>query len=86
MLLLTHIAVAIAGIAFAVLALFSLSTHHIKIAHSLTAATVASGTALVLTGSSLLKGCVSGLLYVAIALTLTHVAGRRLAKQAQSID
>lgn len=80
-LLITHIAIAISGLIAAGGSLYSLSPKLIRVSHALTAGTITTGTALVFTTGDMLRGCLSGLLYLAVALGLTQIAQQKLAKQ-----
>ena len=80
LLLFTHILIALGGLAVAVIGLIKLSDTIIKLSYALTAATIATGTVLViLEPSSLIKSCLMGLLYLAAILVMTAVAKHRLA-------
>lgn len=83
-LLITHIAIALGGLAVAALSLFTLSEKTIKASYALTAGTIATGTVLVFMTGSLLKSCLTGLLYLSAVITMTAVAKHRLA--AKRID
>lgn len=80
-LLITHIIIAVSGITVAAASVFTLSPNHIKASYVLTAGTIATGTGLVFTGGDMLRGCLSGLLYITAAVSLTQFAKHRLAKQ-----
>lgn len=80
-LLVTHIAIAVSGLVTAGASVYSLSPKLIRASYALTAATITTGTGLVFTSGDMLKGCLSGLLYLAIALSLTRFAQQKLAKQ-----
>lgn len=79
-LLVGHIIVALSGIAIAVVSLVSMSRRAISASYMLTGATIATGTGLViLKPDSLLKSCLTGLLYMVVILVLTSLAQYRLA-------
>lgn len=80
-LLITHIIIAMSGIVVAAASVFTLSPTQIKASYVLTAGTIATGTWLVLTSGNMLKGCLSGLLYITVAIGLTQFAKHKLAKQ-----
>lgn len=79
MLLIGHVVIALAGLVVAGFGLFKPSRKTIKTTYFLTAATIGSGTALVLvTQSNLMQSCVSGLVYLAATLTATAAARYKL--------
>lgn len=80
-LLITHIVIAICGLIAAGTSLYSLSPRLIRASYLLTAGTIVTGTGLVFSSGEVLKGCISGLLYLAVALGLTQLAQQKLAKQ-----
>lgn len=80
-LLVSHVVIALSGIIAAGASLYLLSPVFIRASYALTGATIATGTGLVFATGDMLKGCLSGLLYLAIALTLTRLAEQKLAKQ-----
>lgn len=80
-LLVTHIIIAVCGLAIAAASLFTLSEKMIKSSYTLTLATIATGTVLVFTTGNVLKSCLTGLLYLSAILVLTAVAKYRLAAQ-----
>lgn len=81
-LLITHIIIALGGLAAAAVALYTLSEKTIRLSHGLAAGTIATGTVLVVFGTSnILKSCLSGLMYLAAILVLTAAAKYRLATQ-----
>lgn len=80
-LLISHIIIAVSGIIIAAASVFTLSSNHIKASYVLTAGTIATGTGLVFTNGNMLKGCLSGLLYITVAIGLTQFAKHKLAKQ-----
>lgn len=80
MILVLHIAVAIASMAAATFVLFNPSKNGLKLNYGLLAATLASGTYMVATMSvHILQTCMSGLLYVGVVSALLYAANRRLA-------
>lgn len=79
-LLITHICIAVAGLAIAAAALVKLSESLIKTAYALTGGTIATGTLLVIVSQgNILKSCLSGLGYLAVILALVAAAKYRLA-------
>ena len=83
-LLVTHIVIALSGLAIAAVSLFTLSERMITSSYALTAGTLATGTVLVLMTGDVLKSCLSGLLYLSAVLAMTAVTKYRLA--ASKID
>ena len=80
MLLLLHIAIALSGLIVATLAVFQPSRSKVNISYSLVAATIASGTVLVVIDhAQILSSCVTGLAYIGVSLSLILSAQRRLA-------
>lgn len=76
--ILIHIAVAIIGLIGSFVALFIPSKRLFIVNYSLIAATLLSGTYLVIESkSSILHACISGLIYLAITNTLLFIAIRR---------
>ena len=84
-LLVTHIVIAVSGLVFAALSLFTLSQKMINLSSMLTAGTIATGTVLVFTAGNVLKSCLSGLLYLSTVLVLTAIAKHRLAASQQEL-
>ena len=86
MTILIHIIIALASIGVAGLALFKPNVKNLALSYSLIAATVASGSYLIIVSSSnILHSCLVGLAYLAVATTLTiatHVRVRRFASVA----
>lgn len=79
-LLITHIVIALSGIAFAAASLISLAPRTISASYMLTGGTIATGTALVIMKpESLIKSCLTGLLYIVVILVLTSLAQYQLA-------
>ncbi len=80
MILALHIAVALASIGFSSFVLFRPTDNRIKGSYGLIGGTIVTGTLLVLTTqASILRACVTGLGYVAVATGLTFAAQKRLA-------
>lgn len=80
-LLITHVTIALGGLIAAGASLFTLSPKFIRASYMLIAGTITTGTVLVVTTGSMLKGCLSGLIYLVVALSLTQFAQQKLAKQ-----
>jgi hypothetical protein len=79
MLLVTHILIALTSIAFSSLAFFAPSRLKLQASYGLVAATLVSGTWLVLsTGSPLLSSCMTGLVYLAASMGALIMARRKL--------
>lgn len=82
MLLVTHIVIALASIAWTSYAMFAPTSVKLKGSYSLVVATLVTGTALVVsTGQHILQACVTGLLYTAVVTAGIVIAQRRLAHQ-----
>jgi hypothetical protein len=80
MILVLHIAVALASMAAATYVLFNPSKTGLRLNYGLLAGTLASGTYMVATlPVHILQTCMSGLLYVGFVSVLLFVASRRLA-------
>jgi hypothetical protein len=78
--LLLHIGIAISSIAVATLAVVSPSRRKLNVSYSLVGLTLASGTYLVISmHTSLLRVCMTGLMYLAAVAVMLAVAQRRLA-------
>lgn len=85
MLLLLHVIIALSGLVFTAAAFFAPSRGKINAAFGLLAATIASGTALVVVlQASMLRACISGLLYTAVIFLGIFAAQRRLANLEKS--
>ena len=82
MLILIHVIIALAGIVLSGLSLISPSRTKLRASYGLIAATIASGTYLVLQlHSPLMSSCLGGLMYLVVTLSLSGAARYRLAKQ-----
>lgn len=80
--LLIHITIAISSIILLSLSVIKPSKTKIKAGYGLIAATLGSGTFLVVSTNSPLKSsCISGLSYIAVATVLTVAAHRKIVKQ-----
>lgn len=87
MLLVLHILVALGGLAASTFAVLGPSQNKINTSFGLVAATLASGTLLVITTHSpLLNSCITGLAYTGVTLSLIISAKHRLAKAAEKIN
>ncbi len=79
MILLLHIIIALASIAYTTYTYITPSTNRLRIAYSLVAATLISGTYLVVsTHSPLLSSCVTGLVYLMFISVGIIAASRKL--------
>jgi uncharacterized membrane protein YraQ (UPF0718 family) len=87
MIILLHVTIALLSIAHTTVTFFIPSKRKLQIANGLVAATLASGTYLVIsTHAAMLQACSAGLIYlsgVSLGLFLAH---RKLALQTQKID
>jgi hypothetical protein len=83
MLLITHIIIALISVVFATVLLFSPSDFKFKTNYLLLAATLSSGTYMVLDrGSHLVESCAAGLIYLAAVSLAIVLAKRKLVRQA----
>ena len=83
MLVVLHVGIALASLIYAGYVFFSPSKAKLYGAYALVAATLASGTALVIaTHTSLLSVCATGLLYLGVVSAGLIASHRKLAKQA----
>ncbi len=81
MILLPHIIIALASVAFSTYAAFAPSQTKLRASYGLLAGTLITGTWLVVSShAAILSACVTGLAYTGIVTTLLAVANRRLAK------
>lgn len=80
-LLVVHIVIAVCGLVFAAVSFFTLSQKMITTSYVLTAGTIGTGTVLVFMTGNLLKGCLSGLAYLAAVVIMTAIAKYRLATE-----
>jgi hypothetical protein len=81
MLIVTHVIIALLSLLQATLTLVRPSRAKLHVSYGLVAATLASGTLLVMQmHSPLVSSCFSGLFYLAAAGSLLAMANRRLAK------
>ncbi|HSW66787.1 MAG TPA: hypothetical protein VLI54_06640 [Bacillota bacterium] len=82
MILIFHIAIAIASIAYATYLLFSPSDTKFYVSYALVGLTLMSGTYLVVvSGAPILSSCTTGLIYLAIVSTQLGIARARWATQ-----
>lgn len=82
MLLLLHIIIAVASIAYTTYLFIAPSTAKLRTSYSLVAATIASGTFLVIINPAhIVQACMAGLLYICVILVAIVAAQRKLAKQ-----
>lgn len=84
MMLLLHVAIAITSVGFSTLLYFSPSRGKLRASYALMAATIASGTYLIVVSHVAMLGtCMMGLLYAGVVSALIAAAHRKLAAQAQ---
>lgn len=82
MVLLSHIVIALASVAWTTYLYFRPTKKGLHISYGLVAATLGSGTWLVVSAHSpLLSSCLSGLLYLAVVATGMVLSARKLAHQ-----
>ena len=82
MMIMLHIIIALAGLATSIAGLAFASRRLITSSYGLITGTVLTGCALMLADpAQMLHVCVSGLVYVATATSLTHLAQRRVAQR-----
>jgi hypothetical protein len=82
MLLLTHIVIALASVAYTTYLVFAPSRPKLKVSYGLIGATLATGTALVLANPAhMLQSCLTGIAYVAIMTVGVGAVQYRLARQ-----
>lgn len=87
MILLTHIIIALASVAFTAVLFAAPSKRTFFINYTLIGLTIASGTALVVVDhSAMLQACESGLSYIVIVAALTAVAHRRYSLRQSAED
>lgn len=80
MIILTHVLIALTSLAFSGLTYFVPSRLKLRVSYGLIAATLMSGTYLVVSmNSPLISACTSGLIYLAVVVTATVAASRKLA-------
>lgn len=81
MILLTHIIIALASVAWASVTFFKPTHKKFITSYALIVATIGSGTALIVVDSSaMLHACVSGLIYVILITAITVAAQMKLHK------
>lgn len=81
MILLTHIIIALASVAWASVTFFQPTHKKFIASYGLILATIASGTTLIIVDSSaMLHACVSGLIYVTVISIVTIAAQMKLRK------
>jgi len=79
MLLLAHVIIALSGLVSSTYAVIDPSVSKLRISYGLVLATIASGTVLVIsTHAKLLSACITGLVYIGVALSLILSAQHRL--------
>jgi hypothetical protein len=81
MLLVSHIIIALSSLAALTASLASPSVSRLRLSYGLVAATLASGTYLVIsTHAQILSSCITGLAYTGLVLSLISVARYRLGR------
>lgn len=79
MLVLTHVLIALASLAYTTYLFFSPSRAKLRLSYALVTATLASGTYLVfISGTHMLQACISGMLYLGVVCLLIILAGNKL--------
>lgn len=87
MIILTHIIIALAGIAVASLGLVRPTINRVRASYALIGATVVSGMALVvITSASILHACLAGFVYTLIVSAATAVAHSKVRTAAELLD
>jgi hypothetical protein len=87
MALVLHIIIAISSLLFATYVVIAPSRVKLRISGGLTAATIASGTYLVLfTGANLLHACITGLFYTGVIFFILAAAHNKLARKNARIE
>ena len=86
MLILIHVIIALSSIALSTVSGFSPSHSRINLSYALIAATLASGTYLVISlHTAMLRACATGLVYLAVALSGVIIGQRKLTAE-HSVD
>lgn len=86
MLLILHIALALASVACSAWSFVSPNYFRVRTSYALTLTTLASGTALVMTTHSpLVQSCVAGLIYTGLVLSLIVSAKSKLGRESIAI-
>ena len=79
MILIAHILIALTSVAFATYAFFAPTKAKVNTSYGLIAATLLSGTYLVVsTGANMLHACMTGLVYALSVSVVTYAAQRKL--------
>jgi hypothetical protein len=82
MILIAHILIALTSLGFSLFVYVAPSRQRLHISYGLVAATIISGTALVLQSAGhMLEACTMGLLFVGVSLVAAAAAHRKLAVQ-----
>jgi hypothetical protein len=82
MAILIHVVIAVSSVLYSSIVLLSPNEKKLKASYGLVAATVASGTYLIISmPSHLVSACFSGLTYLAVVMTLTLASHYRLASK-----
>lgn len=84
MLLVCHVLIALGSVAFSTYLFFWPSLAKVRVSYGLVAATLTSGTALVVfTQTAVLRACLSGLVYVGVVSVIIAAAQHRLSTASQ---
>lgn len=87
MILIAHIIIALAGVAYATYLYFSPTPSKFRVSYALTAATIGSGTWLVIADPAhMVHSCIMGLAYLGIVLTGIILARNKLAAEQQKAN
>jgi len=87
MILLTHIIIAVSSVLYTAFILISPTKKKIQLSGWMVAATIASGTVLVIsTNANLVQSCITGLLYTGVMFFALAAAKWRLAEETQKAD
>jgi hypothetical protein len=86
MILLLHIAIALASVAFAAYGFFFPSKAKLRVSYGLIAATLTTGTYLVVTAPAhMLEACTAGLLYTSIMVVATVAVRKKMITAAERV-
>jgi hypothetical protein len=79
MMIMLHVAIALTSLVVSLMGIAITSRHLVRSSYTLIAATVATGSMLlIIEPTHILRVCVTGLAYVALATSLTYIAHRRV--------
>lgn len=86
MIVLAHVIIALISVVYTTYLLFAPSKPKLRISYSLVAATIASGTYLIIsTHANMLKACMTGLIYIGAISIAIALARHKLAVQKENI-